>query len=62
MCIRDSITPDTTSYNLLYNNSRGMVVWLNNNGTLDGNGQPTPNGSFNIGFNAAYFDMTFQIK
>jgi hypothetical protein len=56
-----NITPDTTSYNLLYNNSRGMVVWLNNNGPLVG-GQPTPNGSFNIGFNAAYFDMTFQIK
>jgi len=52
-----NITPDTTSYNLLYNNTRGMVVWLNRNGV--GN---TNNGFFNIGFNAAYFDMTFQIK
>jgi hypothetical protein len=57
-----NITPDTTSYNLLYNNSRGMVVWLNNNGPLDGGGKTTVNGSFNIGFNAAYFDMSFQIQ
>jgi len=62
MPMNTNITPDTTSYNLLYNNSRGMVVWLNNNGALDLNGQPTPNGSFNIGFNAAYFDMTFKIQ
>ncbi len=57
-----NITPDTTSYNLLYNNTRGMVVWLNNNGPLNGAGKTTVNGFFNIGFNAAYFDMTFQIK
>jgi hypothetical protein len=48
------ITPDTTSYNLLYNNTRGMIVWQNQNGS----------GStfYNIGFSAAYFDMTFQIQ
>ena len=45
------ITPDTTSYNLLYNNERGMVVWKNANGL-----------NFNIGFSAAYFDMIFQIQ
>jgi len=56
-----NITPDTTSYNLLYNNTRGMIVWLNNNGPLV-NGNTTVNGSFNIGFNAAYFDMSFQIQ
>jgi hypothetical protein len=50
-----NITPDTTSYNLLYNNSRGMVVWQNLN--TGGNGT-----FYNIGFNAAYFDMTFQIQ
>jgi len=61
MPMNTNITPDTTSYNLLYNNSRGMVVWLNNNGPLVG-GKTTVNGFFNIGFNAAYFDMTFQIK
>ena len=63
MPMNTNITPDTTSYNLLYNNSRGMVVWLNNNGAASG----TPpvnanNGFYNIGFNAAYFDMTFQIQ
>jgi len=56
-----NITPDTTSYNLLYNNTRGMIVWLNNNGPIVG-GKTTVNGFFNIGFNAAYFDMTFQIQ
>jgi hypothetical protein len=61
MPMNTNITPDTTSYNLLYNNSRGMVVWLNNNGPIDG-GKTTVNGFFNIGFNAAYFDMTFQIQ
>ena len=49
------ITPDTTSYNLRYNNSRGMVVWNNVN-----NAQA--NIKFNIGFNVAYFDMTFEIQ
>ena len=58
-----NITPETTitNYNLLYNNSRGLVVWLNNNGPLVG-GKTTVNGFFNIGFNAAYFDMSFQIQ
>ena len=50
-----NITPDTTSFNLLYNNTRGMVVWQNLN--TGGNGT-----FFNIGFSAAYFDMTFQIQ
>ena len=45
------ITPDTTSYNLLYNNTRGMTVWQNANGT-----------KFNIGFSIAYFDMTFEVQ
>ena len=54
MPMNTNITPDTTSYNLLYNNSRGMVVWLNNNGPIVG-GQPTPNGSFNIGFNCLHW-------
>ena len=52
-----NITPDTTSYNLLYNNTRGMTVWQNRNGTGDVN-----NGFWNIGFSIAYFDMTFQIQ
>ena len=51
------ITPDTTSFNLLYNNTRGMTVWQNNNGA--GN---TNNGFFNIGFSVAYFDMTFEVQ
>jgi len=46
-----NITPDTTSYNLLYNNTRGMTVWQNANGT-----------KFNIGFSIAYFDMTFEVQ
>ena len=50
-----NITPDTTTYNLLYNNTRGMVVWQNLN--TGGNGT-----FYNIGFNAAYFDMSFQIQ
>ena len=46
-----NITPDTASYNLLYNNTRGMTVWQNANGT-----------KFNIGFSIAYFDMTFEVQ
>jgi hypothetical protein len=46
-----NITPDTTSYNLLYNNTRGMTVWQNANGN-----------KFNIGFSIAYFDMTFEVQ
>ena len=49
-----NITPDTTNYNLLYNNTRGMTVWQNPNG-VDAT-------KFNIGFSIAYFDMTFQIQ
>ena len=45
------ITPDTSSYNLLYNNTRGMTVWQNVNGT-----------KFNIGLSIVYFDMTFQVQ
>jgi hypothetical protein len=48
------ITPDTTSFNLLWNNTRGMTVWQNPNG-IDAT-------KFNIGFSIAYFDMTFQIQ
>ena len=50
-----NITPDTISYNLLYNNTRGMIVWQNLN--TGGNGT-----FYNIGFNAAYFDMTFEVQ
>jgi hypothetical protein len=46
-----NITADTTSFNLLYNNERGMIVWKN----PDGN-------NFRIGFSAAYFDMIFKIQ
>jgi len=53
--ITTNITPDTTSFNLLYNNTRGMVVWQNLNTGGDGT-------FYNIGFSAAYFDMTFQIQ
>jgi len=49
------MTPDTTSYNLLYNNTRGMTVWQNLN--TGGN-----NTFFNIGFSIAYFDMTFEVQ
>jgi hypothetical protein len=51
------ITPDTTNYNLKYNNSRGMIVWnnVNANSTI-------AKRRFNIGFNVAYFDMTFEIQ
>jgi hypothetical protein len=48
-----NISPDTTSYNLLYNNTRGMIVWQNQVGTT---------GTYRTGFSAAYFDMTFQIQ
>jgi hypothetical protein len=51
------ITPDTTNYNLRYNNSRGMVVW--NNVNINSTGADR---KFNIGFNVAYFDMTFEIQ
>ena len=46
-----NITPDTTSFNLLYNNTRGMIVWQNADG-----------GNFRTGFSAAFFDMVFQIQ
>jgi len=49
------MTPDTTSYNLLYNNTRGMTVWQN----LNTGGNDT---FFNIGFSIAYFDMTFEVQ
>ena len=49
-----NITPNTTSYNLLYNNTRGMTVWQNVNANSAA--------KFNIGFSIAYFDMTFQIQ
>jgi hypothetical protein len=49
-----NITPDTTNYNLRYNNTRGMIVWQNPNGVNAA--------KFNIGFSIAYFDMTFVIE
>jgi len=48
------ITPDTTSYNLLYNNTRGMTVWQNVNGNSAA--------KWNLGFSIAYFDMTFEVQ
>jgi len=48
-----NITPDTTSFNLLYNNTRGMIVWQNEVGT---------SGTYQTGFSAAFFDMVFQIQ
>ena len=48
-----NITPDTTSFNLLYNNTRGMIVWQNQVGT---------SGTYQTGFSVAYFDMVFQIQ
>ena len=49
-----NITPNTTSYNLLYNNTRGMTVWQNVNGNSAA--------KWNLGFSIAYFDMTFEIQ
>jgi hypothetical protein len=51
MPMTTNITPDTTSFNLLYNNTRGMIVWQNADG-----------GNFRTGFSAAFFDMVFQIQ
>ena len=48
-----NITPDTTSFNLLYNNTRGMIIWQNQVGT---------SGTYQTGFSVAYFDMVFQIQ
>ena len=46
-----NVTPDTISYNLLYNNSLGVdILQLQN--VAD----------FNIGLSAAYWDMTFQVQ
>ncbi|MEY4370531.1 MAG: hypothetical protein RIQ48_240, partial [Pseudomonadota bacterium] len=49
-----NITPDTTSYNLLYNNTRGMTVWQNVNANSAA--------KWNLGFSIAYFDMTFEVQ
>jgi hypothetical protein len=47
------ITPDTSSYNLLYNNTRGMTVFKLRHDAR---------GGFDIGFGIPYFDMTFQVQ
>jgi len=49
-----NITPNTTSYNLLYNNTRGMTVWQNVNANSVA--------KWNLGFSIAYFDMTFEVQ
>ena len=49
-----NITPNTTSYNLLYNNTRGMTVWQN----VSANSAA----KWNLGFSIAYFDMTFEVQ
>jgi hypothetical protein len=48
-----NITPDTISFNLLYNNTRGMIVWQN---------EVFTSGAYRTGFSAAFFDMVFQIQ
>ncbi len=49
-----NITPDTTSYDLRYNNTRGMNVYQFNNA----NGAAKKN----IGFSIAYFDLTISVQ
>jgi hypothetical protein len=46
-----TVTSDTKSYNLLYNNTLGMDVL-----------QLKTLGSINVGLSAAYFDMIFQVQ
>ena len=46
-----TITSDTKSYNLLYNNTRGMDVLQLKTGD-----------NFNVGLSASYFDMIFQVQ
>jgi hypothetical protein len=46
-----TVTSDTKSYNLLYNNTEGMDVL-----------QLKTSDNFNVGLSAAYFDMTFQVQ
>ena len=48
------ITPDTASYNLRYNNTRGMTVEQKLGGGIGGTSM--------ISFSIAYFDMTFEIQ
>ena len=52
--INVKVTPDTTGYNLKYNNTRGMDVLQSRNG---GGG---PN--FNLALSAAYFDMMLEVQ
>ena len=46
------VTPDTTSYTLKYNNTRGMDILQLKNG----------DNNFNLGLSASYFDMLFQVQ
>ena len=46
-----TVTSDTKSYNLLYNNTQGMDVLQLQTGA-----------NFNVGLSAAYFDMIFQVQ
>ena len=49
-----NITPDTTSYDLRYNNTRGMNVYQFNNAINAA--------KKNIGFSIAYFDLTITVQ
>jgi hypothetical protein len=48
-----NVTPDTTGYNLKYNNTRGFDVLQSKN--VDGV-------NFNVGLSASYFDMTLEVQ
>ena len=49
--INVNVTPDTTGYNLKYNNTEGMDVL-----------QLNTSGNFNAGLSAAYFDMMLEVQ
>jgi len=51
--INVNVTPDTTGYNLKYNNTEGMDVLQLKNGAND---------FFNVGLSAAYFDMMLEVQ
>jgi hypothetical protein len=51
--INVNVTPDTTGYNLKYNNTRGMDILQLKNGDND---------FFNVGLSASYFDMMLEVQ
>jgi hypothetical protein len=52
--INVNVTPDTTGYNLKYNNTRGMDVLQLRTGGVGTN--------FNLGLSASYFDMMLEVQ